>query len=281
MNKIRKHQKEVAMLNSLEQYVGKDKQGGKIIRLNRARLDSNGKGYAELLFFGDAHHGHPGCDIERAQGNIDYCVKKHIYVLGMGDYVEAGLRTSIGDSVYMQTLNPQEQMYFMLDMLKPLADAGLLIGLHIGNHEGRILKATSVNIASLMARMLNVPYLGYACWNLAYVGNQSYTIYSLHGSSGSRYVYTKLKALVDIAHNFDADILAMAHVHELADEAILVQQVDKKRKVVIERKKFLLLTGSYLRYDDSYAQEKGYPMGKLGSPKVKLFSEKHDIHISN
>jgi len=269
------------MLNSLEQYVGKDKQGGKIIRLNRARLDSNGKGYAELLFFGDAHHGHPGCDIERAQGNIDYCVKKHIYVLGMGDYVEAGLRTSIGDSVYMQTLNPQEQMYFMLDMLKPLADAGLLIGLHIGNHEGRILKATSVNIASLMARMLNVPYLGYACWNLVYVGNQSYTIYSLHGSSGSRYVYTKLKALVDIAHNFDADILAMAHVHELADEAILVQQVDKKRKVVIERKKFLLLTGSYLRYDDSYAQEKGYPMGKLGSPKVKLFSEKHDIHISN
>ena len=209
MNKIRKHQKEVAMLNSLEQYVGKDKQGGKIIRLNRARLDSNGKGYAELLFFGDAHHGHPGCDIERAQGNIDYCVKKHIYVLGMGDYVEAGLRTSIGDSVYMQTLNPQEQMYFMLDMLKPLADAGLLIGLHIGNHEGRILKATSVNIASLMARMLNVPYLGYACWNLVYVGNQSYTIYSLHGSSGSRYVYTKLKALVDIAHNFDADILAM------------------------------------------------------------------------
>jgi len=264
----------------LEQYLGKDRQGGKTIRLNRVHLDPNGKGYAELLFLGDIHYGHPGCDVERAQRQVDYCLKKHIYVLGMGDYIEAGLRNSVGDSVYMQTLNPQRQMDFIVEMFQPLADAGLLIGMIIGNHEGRILKDTSVNIASLMARMLKVPYLGYACWNLVYVGNQSYTIYSLHGSSGSRYVYTKLKALVDIAHNFDADILAMGHVHELADEAILVQQVDLRRKMVVERKKFLILTGSYLQYDDSYAQEKGYPMGKLGSPKVKLFSEKKDIHIS-
>jgi len=265
----------------LEQYVGKDRQGGKTIRLNRVHLDPNGKGYAEILFLGDIHYGHPGCDIERAQRMVDYCLKKHVYMLGMGDYIEAGLRNSVGDSVYMQNLNPQKQMDFISDMLEPLADAGLLIGLLTGNHEGRILKETSVNVTSLMARILKVPYLGYACWNLIYVGNQSYTVYSLHGSTGSRYVYTKLKALVDIAHNFDADILAMGHVHELADEAILVQKVDKKRKMVVERKKYLILTGSYLRYDDSYAQEKGYPMGRLGSPKVKLFSEKYDIHISS
>jgi len=266
--------------NSLDGFVGKDRQGGKVIRLNRKRLSFNGKGYAEVVFLGDIHYGHPGCDVERVQKMIDYCLSKNIYVLGMGDYIEAGLRNSVGDSVYMQNLNPQEQMDFVLDVFKPLADAGLLIGLHIGNHEGRILKETSVNLASLIARMLGVPYLGYACWNIIYVGNQSYTIYSLHGSSGSRYVYTKLKALVDISHNFDADILAMGHVHELADEAILVQQVDKQRKMVIERKKYLLITGSYLKYDDSYAQEKGYPMGKLGSPKVKLFANKYDIHIS-
>jgi predicted phosphodiesterase/ribosomal protein S26 len=273
-NKSRKKQ------NVLEQYIDKDKIGGKIIRLNRVRLDSNEKRYSELLFFGDIHYGHPGCDIERAQRNIDYCLKKHIYVLGMGDYIEAGLRNSIGDSMYMQTLNPQKQMDYMTDLFKPLAEKGLLLGLLMGNHEGRILKETSVNIVKMMSKLLKVPYLGYACWNLIYVGNQSYTVYSLHGSSGSRYVYTKLKALVDIAHNFDADILAMGHVHELADEAILVQQVNKARKMVIERKKFLILTGSYLRYDDSYAQEKGYPMGKLGSPKVKLFTDKKDIHIS-
>jgi len=279
-NRVKNTSKKISINNLLSEFVGKDKQGGKTIRLNRTRLEVNGKGYAELLFLGDIHYGHPGCDVERVQRMIDYCLKKHIYVLGMGDYIEAGLRNSVGDSVYMQNLNPQDQMDFITEQFQPLADANLLIGIHIGNHEGRILKDTSVNVASLIARMLRVPYLGYACWSLIYVGNQSYTVYSLHGSSGSRYVYTKLKALVDIAHNFDADILAMGHVHELANEAILVQQADKTRKMIIERKKFLLLTGHFLRYDDSYAQEKGYPMGKLGSPKVKLFSTKHDIHIS-
>jgi len=264
----------------LEEHVGHDKARGKVIRLNRKHLEPNGKGYAEVLFFGDLHFGHPGCDIERAKRMLDYCLAKKVYVLGMGDYLEAGLRDSVGDSVFMQTLNPQGQMDFITELLKPIAEAGLLVGLLIGNHEGRILKNTSVNVVSLMAKILGVPYLGYACWNLFYVGSQNYKVYALHGSTGSRYVYTKLKALVDISHNFDADLLAMGHVHELADEAVLVQRVDLTRKMVVERKKFLLLTGSYLRYDDSYAQEKGYPMGKLGSPKVKLFSEKFDIHTS-
>ena len=43
----------------------------------------------------------------------------------------------------------------------------------------------------------------------------------------------------------------MGHVHESADVAIVVQSVDKKRKMVVEEKKFIVLTGSYLRYDDS------------------------------
>jgi len=264
---------------ALEDFVGKD-GNRKPIRLNRVYLEPNNKEYTELALIGDIHFGHPGCDIEKVKEDIQYCVDNHIYVIGMGDYLEVGLRNSVGDSVYMQEFNPQEQMEFIVEILQPLADAGLLIGLHIGNHEGRILKETSVNIVSWMARALKVKYLGYACWSLLYVGNQSYTLYSLHGSTGSKHVYTKLKALVDISHSFDADITAMGHVHELAEEAILIQKIDKSRKIVIELKKYLVLTGSYLRYDDSYAQEKGYPMCKLGSPIIKLFNENHDIHIS-
>ena len=272
--------KKVEPANPLIDFIGKDSEPKKIIRLNRVYLEPNSKGYAEVIPFGDIHYGHPTCDVERAQRMVDYCLEKHIYVIGMGDYIEAGLRGSVGDSVYIQTLSPDKQIDFIENMFRPLADAGLLIGLHLGNHEGRIKKETSVNLVSRMAKYLGVPYLGYASWSILYVGDQSYTLYSLHGSTGSKYVYTKLKALVDIAHNFDADILAMGHVHELAEEAILVQRVDKSRKMVIERKKYLILTGSYLQYDDSYAQEKGYPMGKLGSPKIKLFSEKKDIHVS-
>lgn len=267
--------------NVLENYLGMDRLKGKPIRLNRQRLELKpNKDYAEFVAFGDIHYGHPCCDIERATRMRDYCLEHKIYVLGMGDYIEAGLRESVGDSVYQQDLNPDKQLEFIIDFFEPLANAGLLLGLIAGNHEARILKNTSINVVKIMARTLKVPYLHYACWNLFYVGKESYTVYALHGSTGSRFVHTKLKALVDISHNFDADLLLMGHVHELTDASLIVQQVDKKRKMVTERKKFLVVTGHYLKYDRSYAQEKGLPVGKMGSPKIKLFANKKDIHIS-
>lgn len=256
-------------------------KGGRPIRLNRVHLEPRpDRDYAELIFWGDVHWGHPGCNVRRAQSMLDYCLENKVYILGMGDYIEAGLRESVGDSVYIQEFNPDKQAEQMVGLLMPLAKAGLLIGMLRGNHEARISKETSVDITKWMARVLDVPYLGAACWNLLYVGSQSYTLYALHGSTGSRFIHTKLKAVTDISHNFDADIIAMGHVHELADDWLIVQQVSRTRKVVAERKKILLLTGHYLNYDDSYAQEKGYGVGKQGSPKLKLFSEKSDLHAS-
>ena len=274
---IRKNKKQE---NGLENFVGKDKIIGRPIRLNKQKLTCHpGKDYASVVFFGDTHYGHPCCDIERAKRMLDYCLCHNVYILGMGDYVEAGLRDSVGDSVFMQNPNPEEQMEYMIELMEPLAKKGLLLGLLMGNHEERILKTTSVNITKLMVKFLKVPYLDNAIWNLFTVGKQSYSVYALHGASGSRFIYTKMKALIDISHSFDADLIAMGHVHEIANASTLVQKLGKNNKI-IECKKFHVLTGHYLKHDKSYAQGKGFPISKMGSPKVKLFSSKRDIHIS-
>ena len=187
-------------MKDLKEFVGKDKLKGRAIRLNTQRLEPNHDNHAELLALGDIHYGHPACDVGRVERQVEYCLKHNVYILGMGDYIEAGLRGSVGDSVYMQTLNPQRQMDYILELFQPLADKGLILGLHDGHHEGRIRKETSVDIGKLISKMLGAPFLGYACWSLFYVGNQSHPVYSLHLSSGSRYVYTRLKALVDISY---------------------------------------------------------------------------------
>ena len=265
----------------LKEYVGKDKTRGRKIRLNRKRLKYNhGKEYSSLILFGDLHLGHPGCDFERAERMLKHCVEKNIYVLGMGDYVEAGLRSSVGDSVYMQNLNPQDQMLEVIDLFTPLVEKNLLVGLLRGNHEERIIKNTSVDIVSLMCKMLKVSYLGAACWNLFYVGKQSYTLYALHGASGARFEHTKLKAISDVSYSFNADIVAQGHCHACIDDLLLVQTADRTRKMVVEQKKFVVITGHYLKYDDSYAQAKGIPLSKMGSPKIKFYGDKKDIHIS-
>ena len=251
------------------------------IRLNRQVLEVKpSKNYAEVLLFGDFHLGSPQCDKERAQSNLDYCLKNGVYVFLMGDLIENAGRHSIGAAVYEQEDIAQTQYERIVEMLKPLANAGLILGSLTGNHEDRTYKECGVDVMALLCRELKIPYLGWAGWSRFLVGRQSYTMYALHGSSGAKFVYTKLKSLVDISHSFACDLLAMGHVHDCADASQLVQVVDPRSKTVVERKKFVVITGHYLAYQGGYAQAKGLPLSKLGSPKVKFFSDHHDIHVS-
>ncbi len=272
-----------------ENYVHKDliisHQGGDrmkpSIRLNRQRLElRDGRDSAEVLFLGDIHVGHPQSHVDKAVEMINYCISNGIYIMFMGDMIEAGLTTSVGDTVYHQKLNPQEQMETVIDLLEPAAQKGLCIGYLAGNHEARIKKTTSIDVSKMICKSLKIPYLGYAAWNIWYVGNQSYTVYTHHGASGSRFIHTKLKAAIDLSHYFWGDVVAMGHVHDVDSTVIERQYVDKVSKTVKVTKSYIVLTGHYLGYDRSYAQEKGYPPSKLGSPKVLFSGVKKDVHVT-
>ena len=251
---------------------------GRPIRCNRQKLEvKKGKNYAEVLFIGDVHLGSPQCDKQRFLRMLDYAKKNSIYVFLMGDMVEIGTRYSVGSGVYEQEFAGQSQVEQMVAWLKPLADKGLILGSHNGNHCDRVYQAPGINIAKAMARELSVPYLGDACWSRFSVGKQSYSIYSLHGRSGARFEGTCLLALERLAVSFAADLVAQGHSHKAISSNILYQKT--VNGVVKEFKKFLLITGSYLSYG-GYAQTYGLPISKLGSPKVKFFSDRKDLSIS-
>lgn len=267
--------------NPIQQYAGEDGIVGRQIRLNQVKLEiADGKDYARLLFFGDLHYGHPQCDLKKAKGYLDWALKNNVYVICMGDLLECGLTTSIGDSVYQQDLNPQEQLEEVIELLKPLADKGLIIGIHAGNHENRITKATSIDVTKIMAKILGVKYLGYACWNMLWVGSQKYSLYSTHGSGGSRFKHTKLKTVMDLAQWIDADMIAMGHLHSLATEAVIKQRVDFRNRQVKNNDCKIILTGSFLEWDKSYAQMMNMPITKLGAPTIKLMANKDNIVVS-
>lgn len=247
--------------------------------LTRELSCKKGKDYAEVLLFGDLHLGADNCMIEKAKENLDYCFKNGIYVYTMGDLIESSNRYSVGSAVYHQ-MNPQEQIEKIVELLEPLAKAGLLLNIMSGNHELRVDKEAGVDVSKMIAKMLNVPYTGDSCWNLFRVGNQNYTMYALHGASGSRFSYTKLKAVIDILHSFEANIVAMGHVHELMIDWAIKQYVDLRSKTVKEKKILAVLTGHYLSYSNSYASSKGMPISKTGSPKLELGGKEHSIHCS-
>jgi hypothetical protein len=119
--------------NPLEVFEGQDKIIGRPLRLNRVTLPVNEKGYAPLLFFGDLHIGSPQCDLEAIQAMLDWALQDKVHILVMGDVIDANLRDSVGWGVYEQKLSPQQQIEFAINLFKPLAEQGLIIGYHTGN----------------------------------------------------------------------------------------------------------------------------------------------------
>lgn len=260
---------------------GKDVLVGRPIELNKKKLiPTKDRDYAEILFFGDLHRGHPQCQLDKAKAMLDYALQKKIYIFCMGDLLEAGLSTSVGDSVYMQTLNPQQQMEEVIDLLEPLAKEGLIIGYLSGNHEERITKATSIDISKLICRQLKVPYLGYAGWTILSVAGLRYSLYATHGSGGSRFIYTKLSKVINLGSWLDSDILAMGHTHGIASEVLIKQTYNRTKNCIEEKKQYVCLTGSYIAWNKTYAEASGFPPNKLGSPKAKLMTDKKGVHFS-
>jgi predicted MPP superfamily phosphohydrolase len=143
-----------------------------------------GKDHADVCFIGDIHYGHPQSLLEKVKELLTWCLKTKTHIFLMGDLIESGLTTSVGDSVYQQKLNPQEQVEAVTEMLRPVRH--LILGSLAGNHEYRIKKNTSIDVMKNMCRELQIPYLGYAGWNLLYVGKESYSVYTYHGASGSK-----------------------------------------------------------------------------------------------
>jgi predicted phosphodiesterase len=255
-----------------------DKIVGRPIRLNLCKLIPKQNSYAEVMFIGDLHWGSPQCDINRFLGNLNYCLANNVYVYLMGDLTETATRHSVGAGIYEQECIADKQHEDLIGWLQPLADKKLILGTHAGNHGDRVFKETGFNMEKALARELKVPYLGDACWSRFKVGKEAYTLYTLHGRTGSRFDGTALLALERISASFFADAIVMGHTHKCINSIVLMQRIVDRR--VVEHKKHLIIAGHYVSYDRGYGQALGLPLSKLGSPKVKFFTNKHDILVS-
>jgi hypothetical protein len=186
-----------------------DKIVGRPIRLNKKVLTVGPAHYSSVVFIGDAHFGSRQFDKERFLNMLKYCIDNKVYIQLMGDLLEVGTKGSVGAGVFEQTCNADNQFEQMVEWLRPLAKRKLIVGLHRGNHCERVYKDCGVDISKAMARELGVSYLADACWNQFRVGSQTYSIYSMHGRTGSRFDGTALLAVERISTSFFADLVAM------------------------------------------------------------------------
>ena len=231
-----------------------------------------------LVPFGDLHYGAINCDIGKAVRTLEFCRRENTWILLMGDLMEAATRYSVGAGVYEQSIAPQKQLEDLVEILEPYKD--LIIGSHSGNHEFRITKETGLNVSKIICRCLGVRYLGYAINHILFVGNQRYVVFSTHGASGATLRHTKIKKVLDISSWNKSDLYLYAHTHTLDMKSDEYREYDARNKVMVTKKRYFVLTGAFLNYDDSYAEMKNYQPERVGVANIHLDATKHDIHIS-
>lgn len=192
--------------------------------------------------------------------------------------MEAASRHSVGSGWVEQTGSPQAQIDALVEVLKPIKDQILV--LLDGNHEDRIWKQTGIQVSKLMATLLGVPYAGYSCFIKLRVRRINYIIHAQHGASNAWYPHTKLTAAMRTAQHTDADVYLYGHTHELMSLKVPRRTLDLRSRTVKREKKYFVLTGGFLGYENSYAEKKNmYPV-KTGVAKLTFSGETWDVHVS-
>lgn len=234
----------------------------------------------ELYLFpiGDVHYGNRHADLDVFQKYIDKIKEIDCKVILMGDLIEVANRNSPGASIYEQDVSPQKQIEWIVDVLRPIKDKIIL--LHGSNHERRVYKSTGVDITKNIARELGIKYCVYGAYTRITLNDVSYNIFSTHGSSGSKLRESKMKVLRDLARvNTNADLYLMGHVHTNYTSINPINVPDVRNKRVELKKPILQLTGHFLNYYNSYAEETNMSPEPPNMPIIRLDGLKHDIKI--
>lgn len=248
------------------------------VRLNKEKLNpyweySFDRAKQELIGLGDFHYGARTCDVKKIKEKVKEIRKNGAAVVLMGDLIENANRYSIGAGVYEQVLTPMKQMDDVCKLLEPIK--GQCMIMIRGNHEFRTWKECGFEPAQIMADKLGIPYVGSEGFVRMKVRKNVYTIFATHGSTGSRFAWTRMKALEDQMRHVDADITFYGHTHDKLYH-------DVRYKGIKEMKKVGVLTGSFLKDDPfGYAAMKNYPPVKTGIITLELSGKSWDVHAKD
>jgi predicted phosphodiesterase len=245
--------------------------------LNIIEIDKPDQPMINLYAVGDLHIGDLNCEYTMIQDTIDR-IKADPYalVIGMGDWLNVATKHSVGKAVFDQEYDTTQQLKIARRMFLPIKDK--LVGLLEGNHEYRLSKE-GFNITDVMAETLDTEFLGYSTLLSINIQGTRYVVYATHGHGGGSTkggVVNKLKKLDNVVN---ADIYLRGHSHQLLHFKQPIRSVSPVDNSIIETERWYVDTGSFLSYDDSYAEKANFTPANLGSPIITLFPDRINITI--
>jgi hypothetical protein len=245
---------------------------------------------AYLIPIGDLHRGDKSfgkAGKAKLQGYLEWVQERpNARIFLMGDVLNVASRDSKTNP--FESESGDDEYESAVELFRPVAPQ--IIGAITGNHEDRMSNQFGFNPLKPFCRELGIPYLGYSAIIKVRVGlrpkskNQFWNIYHVyahHTTGGGGTIGAALNRKVKLQEIVQGvDVYMGGHTHQLSTAVRTVYEPTTKG--VRTRKVHYIDTGSYLDWEDSYAEAKQMPPGKLGSPRIRFDGRRgqNDVHVS-
>ncbi|MEW6770026.1 MAG: hypothetical protein AB1330_01350 [Bacillota bacterium] len=249
--------------------------GGRLAQMYRVEADE-----VLLLPLGDLHLGSTYSNRSLFMRFLNYIEETpNCYTVFLGDQIENATRTSVGMGLFEEDFHLPEQLDVLYEILRPLAQAGKIWGLHDGNHEYRTAAAVGLSPMRLLAQRLGVPYLGYQGYHLLRVRDQSYRIFTAHNRGSGRTLAGKVKAVDDVDRVAECDVYITGHAHILHHHTKPVFWIADDGTVV-QRVRHYVICGSFLNYWGSYSEKELLMPSVQGAPLITFSGLTHNVRVT-
>lgn len=224
-------------------------------------------GGVKIVNLGDVHRGSKHCDVKLYRKVIK-TIKDNddMYWVSTGDLMENATRNSVS-SPY-DAVSPEEEIELLEEELKPIRKKCL--GFVGSNHPRRTKKESGLDADKTLAARAKIPFLGVQSVIKVTCGRCSYFIYLHHGVGGGM-TGNKIARAERLAVNLlGCDVYMTGHTHTFAHWSDIHSMVDRKRDKITDIVTTHTVTGHYIKYTDSYAEEIGLKKKPRGSVVISL-----------
>jgi len=234
------------------------------------------------------HIGSPYFNEKKLRGWIKWIAEKptrRAWLLG--DIFDAILTGSPGN-MHEQSMTLKDAKLLAEDILKPIVkQIDIVIP---GNHDGRIFNLTSDEIIFDLCKWLGIEdkyHFGDYTGVIRFGKNHGkknkpmvYSFYCTHGTGGAATPGGKMNKLIALANVVEnCDLYVMSHIHDILTLKLEPYTIDSRNGQLKMLKQTFVTSSSWLDYG-GYALEKKYRPSKTGSPRVRLYGNKKDVHVS-
>lgn len=239
----------------------------------------------KIITLADLHIGDKNCDLELVKSLIKKIQQKDYYCILNGDILDNAIIDSVGNT-YDESLNPMQQLEYVLELLQPIKDKILCIT--GGNHEDRTAKKVGIDLGAFIATTLGlknrycedgtgVVFLSFGSLKGTLETNGSgnsrqvsYTIYVSHGKKSGITIGSKVTALKSYENVVtNCDIYIGSHTHQATIFPTSTFEVDTRNHTLYRRNKLFISNGSCLEYG-GYAEKCNYQPNSMIYPTLEL-----------